>query len=175
MPELIIGVMSDSHDNMYNVEKALKFFREMDVKVIVHLGDIISPFIVKKMAELKYEGLMVIAIYGNNDGDRVLLSRMFMSAGWRILDPPAVEVVNGKKLLMMHGHGSVEYSKELAYSLAKGMNVDAVLYGHTHQKDSKVINGKVVLNPGETYGYLTGSATVAILDLDEMKPKFIEL
>ncbi len=175
MPELIIGVMSDSHDNMHNVEKALKAFREMGVKVVVHLGDIISPFIVRRMTELKYEGLTVIAIYGNNDGDRVLLNKMFASAGWRILDSPTVEVVGGKKLLMMHGHGSVDCSKELAYSLARGMDVDAVLYGHTHQKDSKVINGKVVLNPGETYGYLTGSATVATLDLDEMKLKFIEL
>ncbi len=175
MPKLIIGVMSDSHDNMHNVEKALKAFREMSVKVVVHLGDIISPFIVRRMAELKYEGLTIIAIYGNNDGDRVLLNKMFTSAGWRILDSPAVEVINGRKLLMMHGHGGVEYSRELAYSLARGMDVDAVLYGHTHHRDGRVINGKVVLNPGETYGYLTGSATVATLDLDEMKPEFIEL
>lgn len=175
MPKLIIGVMSDSHDNIHNVEKALKAFREMDIKLVIHLGDIISPFIVRRMAELKYEGLTITAIYGNNDGDRVLLNKMFTSAGWRILDSPALEVVSGKKLLMMHGHGSIEYSRELAYSLARGMDVNAVLYGHTHQKDSKIINDKVVLNPGETYGHLTGSATVAILDLDEMKPKFIEL
>ncbi len=173
---VLVGVMSDSHDNMANVEKAFNIFREHGVEAIIHLGDIISPFIVKKMAELSWSGLMVYAVYGNNDGDKPLLYRLFSEKGWSIWDGPRVIEVGGKKLLLMHGYNGIEHTREIAYSTASSYKgLDAVLYGHTHKRDHRVVDGVLVLNPGETYGYLFGEPSIAILDLEEMKVEFIEL
>jgi predicted phosphodiesterase len=39
-----------------------------------------------------------------------------------------------------------------------------VVYGHTHKPDVRKNNGVLVVNPGETGGWLTGKSTVALLD-----------
>ena len=172
---MIIGVMSDSHDNMLNVEKAFKVFSESNVEVIVHLGDIISPFIVRKMIQLSWSGLKIYAVYGNNDGDKYLLQKLFNKNNWVISEAPTIIEISGKKLLLMHGYNGPDFTKNLAYSIVRHMNIDILLYGHTHEKDYKIIDGKIVLNPGEVYGYLSGEASVALIDLEKMKVEFIKL
>jgi len=41
---MVIGIISDTHDHMDNIRKALKIFKEKNVKVILHAGDFVSPF-----------------------------------------------------------------------------------------------------------------------------------
>ena len=43
-----IGIISDSHDDITNVNKAIGIFEEMNVESIIHAGDIISPPIIKE-------------------------------------------------------------------------------------------------------------------------------
>lgn len=172
---MLLGIMSDSHDNINNVIKAFNIFRDKGIVYIIHLGDIISPFIAKKMIELKWEQLFVNAIYGNNDGDKILLRKIFDSVGWKIDSGPRIEEINGKKIFLMHGYNGIDFTKTLAYSIAKQKIADIVLYGHTHRIDKKNIDGTLVINPGETYGLLYGKATIAIVDLNKLTVEFIEL
>ncbi len=171
---MLIGVMSDSHDNMTNVIKAMNIFKEKGVKYIIHLGDIISPFIARKMADLGWKELTVEAVYGNNDGDKILLRKIFEKVGWSIDNGPRMIDVGNRRILIMHGYNGIDFTKRIAYSLAKNMNgIDAVFYGHTHKKDIKKINGRLVLNPGEVYGGLFGKPSIAIVDLDTLSAEFI--
>jgi len=39
-----IGIMSDSHDNMNMVAKAVELFNQRGVSRVLHAGDIIAPF-----------------------------------------------------------------------------------------------------------------------------------
>ncbi len=172
---MIIGVMSDSHDNMSNVVKAMKLFRERGVNIIFHLGDIISPFIVKKMTELSWKELEVYAVFGNNDGDKMLLNKLFTQRGWSIDNGPRIHSINGVKILYLHGYNGADFTRELVNSLARGFNVDVILYGHTHRVDVNVINNKLVLNPGELYGGLSGRATIALLDINKKKAEIIDI
>ena len=52
-----IGIISDSHDDVENVNKAIDIFEEEKVQVIIHAGDIISPPIIKEFKKLTDEGV----------------------------------------------------------------------------------------------------------------------
>ena len=36
--------MSDTHDHMDNISKAVKIFNERNIDVLIHCGDYVSPF-----------------------------------------------------------------------------------------------------------------------------------
>jgi putative phosphoesterase len=46
---------------------------------------------------------------------------------------------------------------------------DLILYGHTHRVDYRRQGKMVIVNPGEVCGWLTGSPTCALVDLDPLR------
>ena len=38
-----IGIISDSHDHVDNIRRAVSVFREASVELVIHAGDIVSP------------------------------------------------------------------------------------------------------------------------------------
>ena len=48
-----IGLISDSHDNIYNMKKSVNIFNTLGVEYVIHAGDIIAPFSLKILDELK--------------------------------------------------------------------------------------------------------------------------
>jgi len=41
---MIIAVMSDSHDNIWNLREALAIIKQRNAQMIIHCGDFIAPF-----------------------------------------------------------------------------------------------------------------------------------
>lgn len=165
---MVVGVISDSHDNIHALKKVVDHLLRHGVKSVVHLGDIISPFSVKLLKD-ELKEIPVIAVKGNNDGDVYQLSTMFTRYGWVFKPDPGVIEINKRKMLLMHGYGGINDTMMFARSLAKSLDVDFVLYGHTHKPVIEELDGKIVLNPGEVCGYLTGRISYAILDLETNK------
>lgn len=157
----IIGVISDSHDNMDAIRKAVDVFNEHHASLIFHAGDIISPFTADVFSGLK--GKMVL-IYGNNDGDRLYLREKFYGIGEFRRDP-YIDVINGKSIAMTHKPEIVD---------ALSLKYDVVIYGHTHEVDIRK-EDCLVINPGECCGYLTGKKTVGIINLNKMEAEIVEL
>lgn len=54
-------------------------------------------------------------------------------------------------------------------------DADVVIAGHTHTIVNESRNGKLYLNPGECCGWLSGTATVAVLDTDGPSAEIVEL
>lgn len=169
---MLIGVMSDSHDNLVAIAKALNVFREKDVDILIHLGDIISPFTFSKILEFPAK---ILVVTGNNDGDVFKLKEMAMKGGAILKQFMFITSIEDKQLLLIHGHGSREYTKTLVYSLASSGQYNMILYGHTHEVDTTYVGSTLVLNPGEVCGYLTNRQTVAIVDTTTMKYTIIDL
>ncbi|MEM1740896.1 MAG: metallophosphoesterase [Desulfurococcaceae archaeon] len=165
---MIIGVISDSHDNIYALKKVIERLLKHGVKSVIHLGDIISPFSVKLLKD-ELKEIPVIAVRGNNDGDIYQLTAMFTRYGWVFKPDPGIIEIDQRKILLLHGYGGTNDTLTFVNSLAKSLNVDFVLYGHTHKPVIEEINGKIILNPGEVCGYLTGKTSYAILDLEKNK------
>lgn len=164
----MLGIISDTHDNLTAVDDALEIFKKEGVKLIIHLGDIISPFTLRK-----FQGFQLQGIFGNNDGDKVLLQTIAGDMGFRIEDGPLELEIQGKKFLLVHGYGSVERTKKLVESFVNSGNYDFVLYGHTHQIDVRRVGHTLVLNPGEACGYLTGKRSLALLDVESSSARII--
>ncbi|MEM0198978.1 MAG: metallophosphoesterase [Desulfurococcaceae archaeon] len=165
---MLVGVLSDSHDNLVALREVLQRILEHNVEKVIHLGDIISPFTVKLMKEV-LKDTPVIAVRGNNDGDVYQLTTLFAKYNWVFFSEPTVIEISGKRILLFHGYGSPENTRKLVYALANSLDIDALLYGHTHLVDAERVHGKLVLNPGEVCGYITNRKSYALLDLDKLK------
>ncbi len=169
---VLLGVMSDSHDNLQNLEKALKILRQRSVDMVIHLGDIVSPFTMRRLVQFPAR---VIVIRGNNDGDLLQLREIANKAGAVFRDSPHEVRIEDRSILLVHGYGSKEFTKRIVYSIAKSGAYDIILYGHTHEPDVTEINRCLVVNPGEVFGYLSGEASVAIVDTRTLRAEIVRL
>ena len=158
-----LGVMADSHDNVPMVRRAVELFNQRQVDLVIHAGDFVAPFAVAPLADLDGR---VVAVFGNNDGERVVLAKKFEAIGE--VHPNLAEVeIDGKRIAATH-------YPELAKPIAASGQYDLVIYGHTHEID--VRQGEtVVLNPGEVGGWLSGRSTAAIVDLESMEVEIVDL
>jgi putative phosphoesterase len=159
---MLIGIMSDTHDNLNFVRKAIDIFNTRKVGHVIHAGDYTSPFTLKLFKDLKCE---YTGIFGNNDGDKLLLQER---AGGRIRPQPYVFTLHNRKIVVMHEHHVVE-------ALAESGHFDLVVYGHTHEGDARKVGSTLVVNPGEVGMWLYGKSSVAIADLERMDAELIEL
>ncbi|HCZ06489.1 MAG TPA: metallophosphoesterase [Thermotogae bacterium] len=155
-------VISDTHDRLEKVEKALDLALKREVNRIFHCGDIVSPFVIPL---LEKSGIEYVGVFGNNDGDRLLLTKR--SSG-KFSPYPAEFEVDGKKVLIMH-------EPVLLDAAVESGRYDFVFYGHTHELVVEEKSGAFVVNPGEACGYLTGKATCVLLDPKEKKWEILEL
>ena len=152
-----IGIISDTHDNLPLIKKAVDFFNEYKVDFVVHGGDFVAPFSLNPFLDsllCEWRGVL-----GNNDGEKVGLIEKSQE---RITPPPLFLTFNSKRLALTHIYQELE--------------ADIVIYGHTHEpKIYKEDSGKLIINPGEACGWLTGKATLAILDLDNFSAEIFNI
>jgi putative phosphoesterase len=158
--EVKIGVISDSHDNMEAIKKAVEIFNERDVDIVMHAGDIVSPFTADWFSKLNSK---MILIYGNNDGELLYLKEKFKGVG-EIYRDPFIAHMYGKSIVMTHKPEIVDAMAEMH---------DIVIYGHTHEMDIRR-DKALIVNPGESCGYLTGIRSIAIVYPNSMNAEIIE-
>jgi len=156
---MLIGIMADSHDNLPKIEQAVRFFNQRKVEVVLHGGDFIAPFVVKKLKDLSCN---LIGVFGNNDGEKEGLGKEISQIG-KIYSSPFSFTWLGKKILLVHDF------QDLAQKKLAVASFDIVVYGHTHQAKIRKIGMSLLINPGECGGWLTGKSTVALLDLKTME------
>jgi uncharacterized protein len=161
-----IGVLSDTHDNLPNIRKAVEMFSKNGVEALIHGGDFCSPFTLAEFKPLFERGVRMHAVFGNNDGDRVLLVRRageFCSFS----DGTCIVTLDGRKIVVMH-------YPELGEDLFRLGTYDLVIYGHNHKV--RVEGGqKKLLNPGTCSGYLADTATIALVDTGSMGVEILRL
>jgi putative phosphoesterase len=159
---MLIGIISDTHDDMEQIGRVVELFNSRDVKEIIHAGDFVSPFTFEVMGGLSGR---LTAIFGNNDGDKVLLKTRF---GDSIAAQPYMGDVAGVKVAIVHEPAAVE-------AFAKSGAFELVVYGHTHKPDVRNVNGTLIVNPGKVARLHKGLSTAALLDTDTMEVEIIEL
>ena len=150
-----IGLISDTHDNLPLIKKAVRFFNESKVDFVLHAGDYIAPFSLEPLEDL---GADWKGVFGNNDGDKELLSKK--SSG-RIEQPPLFFNFNSRKIALTHVFCELE--------------ADVIVFGHTHQPEIKKEGNCLLVNPGEVGSWLTDKSTVAILDLESLSAEIFHL
>jgi putative phosphoesterase len=141
---MLIAVMSDSHDHIWNLQKALNKVKDRNAGMIIHCGDFVAPFMLK---ELEETGIPVHGVFGNNDGDQYLLTKFSLTVFFNITLYGMIGTVDidGFKVGFTH-------QGDIAEGLAAGGRYDMVCFGHSHEYLLKKIGQTIYLNPGEIMG-----------------------
>jgi putative phosphoesterase len=165
---MLIGAISDSHDNLPLVEKAVQTLNNQKVGLVLHAGDYVAGFVIPKFKALNCK---LIGVFGNNDGDHELLKKRFGETNnCTIHDRFTTVTTEGYRVALLHGH-----EIELLKTIIDSESFNAVIHGHSHNMGIERKGKTLSINPGELCGYLTGKPTVAILDTEKNEAKIIEL
>ena len=154
-----IGILSDTHDYLPNIRKAIDLFNKEKVEMLIHCGDFVSLFVIKEFKDFKGK---ILATYGNNDGERTKLKEWLKELNpENEIDDYLTFEIDHLKFFVLHGTNS-----EVLDAIIRSRKYDVVIYGHTHKRVFKEEDGVLVINPGECCGYLSGTATVGIFDTE---------
>lgn len=149
----MIGILADSHDNLVMVRRAVGLFNDMGCDLVIHAGDFVAPF---AAAELRNLRCPVEAVFGNCDGEKAGLAEAFEAMG-EIREAPLTFSHGGLRFVLTHLDGPVP--KYIAT-----IPCDVLIFGHTHKPLSEQRDGVLLINPGETGGWLYGKSTAALFD-----------
>lgn len=165
---MLIGAISDTHDNLPLVEKSVQVLNEHNVGLVLHAGDYVAGFVIAKFKQLNCK---LIGVFGNNDGDHELLKKRFSeTTNCTIHERFASAIVEGYRIALLHGDET-----ELLNALADSGYFNAIVHGHSHFRGIQIRGKTLMVNPGETCGYVTGNPALAILDTEKNEAKIIEL
>jgi putative phosphoesterase len=124
---------------------------------LLFCGDFCAPFSLKQIAEGFSKPVHVV--WGNNDGDKMMMMRVIRDFTHVILHGEFGELaLGGRKIAVTH------YPR-IASPLAGSGEYDAVFYGHDHTANAAQRGATLLLNPGEVMGK-EGRSTFAWYDTE---------
>ena len=148
-----IGIISDTHDNIFNIKKVVNILKQEKVELVLHAGDFVAPLTLPL-----YKGLPFVGVFGNNDGDTFRLLGNAAKNNLLMAGQVWEQVVDDLEMVMYHGT-----EKILTDALIASQKYDVVIYGHTHQPDIRVVGKTLIVNPGTVHGF-EKSATFVLFD-----------
>lgn len=156
---MLIGVISDTHDNIHKIQEAVTVFNKEAVDMVIHLGDYVAPFSLKPLEALKcpWKG-----VFGNNDGEKQGL--IAMSKG-NITEGPLRLKFAGISICAVHDITTMQ----------NPCKADLLLHGHTHKAEIINKDGLFSVNPGECGGWLYGKSSIAVLNVEKKDARIIPL
>ncbi len=157
---MLIGLISDTHDRLSMIDRALELFDRRGVQAVSHPGDLVAPFAAQRL--LQYTGPIYVT-YGNNDGEREGLKKILP----QITGGPVKLVMAGRKILVHH---FIDWCSSHDIKQA-----DIVITGHTHEVVNERQNRTLFVNPGECCGWVNDRRTVALLDTETMSAEIVDL
>jgi putative phosphoesterase len=171
-----IAIISDSHDNLANLQKVLDYCREEKVEKLIHCGDLAEIETLDYLKE-NFSG-DIFWTFGNMDRGHAA-DYPFADGKYKAINifskHGEVEIM-GKKIAFVH-------FPEYARRLAEEGRFDYVFYGHTHKPWTEKVQGEnnfgnikecELLNPGNVANqyYLP---TFAIWDTNSPDFKLIRI
>ena len=153
-----IAIVSDSHDNLVNIERGLKMIEERGIANGMHLGDYCAPFAIELFAK---SGIQWKGVWGNVDGDKLKCYQRVQPYGTMDLAEGDFReiLVEGRTLFLTH-------YPEIARIAALSKKFDAVFHGHTHIAVQEMVENTLLANPGELCGARYGEPSFAIYDTE---------
>ncbi len=158
-----IGILSDTHNNLANLQAGLAVFQKECIDTLVHCGDLTDVSLVAAL-----RGFRVIYVLGNGD-----VASGEIRAALLEQDPENYVGlvyggrIGGVRVAATHGHlpGRVE---ELVHS----GEYDYVFKGHSHRHQDEMFGFTRLINPGALGGLHVEDRQVCIVDFDSGKVAF---
>jgi putative phosphoesterase len=160
-----IGILSDTHGNVHNTQRALDILREHGVALIVHCGDITTTEIVELFA-----GQKVAFVWGNIDRNSALLRSAVERLGSATIGREYTAEIGGVRIAACHGDDPDQLHNLLQSGLYRYL-----FHGHTHRRHDDRVGSTRVINPGALGGTRHESRSLCVLDLASDEAVFIEI
>jgi putative phosphoesterase len=157
---MLAALAADSHDNLPLIARAVEVCRQRKAEVLFHAGDFIAPFAAKVW--VTFAG-PIFAVFGNNDGERAGLRQVLPG----LKNGPHLFRVGDREVLVSHRE------EDLTEALVAQANL--VLVGHTHRRKVEARGQAVLVNPGEVGAWLTGQASLALVELETLAVELVDL
>ena len=161
-----IGILSDTHNNIENLQAALQIIKQKDIHTIIHCGDVTRVEVAPLLADLR-----VIYLAGNGDllwGEirRSLLEMNPESFGGLVFSGE----MDGVRIAAAHGHedGVVD-------ELARSGEYDYVFCGHSHRHKDEQVGKTRLINPGALGGLKVEPRSICLLELNSGLAEFVTL
>lgn len=165
-----IGIISDTHDNIWNFDKAVRSLKKEGIETLIHCGDYCAPFMLFRLESLN---IPVHGVFGNGDGDKYLMTKLTYTNLKNItLYGELGEIeIEGRKIAFLH-------DQKLANGLFAKKEYDLVCHGHIHKSYLTEEEKRYLICPGEIMGlkekpsfsiYDTSSHMVKIVSLDKLR------
>ncbi len=139
-----IAIMSDSHDNIWHLKTALTLISEKGAEAIIHCGDFVAPFMLKRLDKA---GIPVHGVLGNNDGSVLTLTRAAdqQLSHIHLHDRVGRITLDGCRIAFTH-------HPDVGRAFAATGEFDLVCCGHSHDWHEEKVGRCTLLNPGEIMG-----------------------
>jgi len=132
-----LGIVSDTHDNLDIVDRAVATFADADVNTVIHCGDFVAPFSAAAFDDVPD----LYAVRGNNDGEWAL--QQVVEDFGTYLGEMGELSIDGREIAVYHGT-----SGAIVDALVDCETYDYVLHGHTHEYAHEEHGETVRINPG---------------------------
>jgi putative phosphoesterase len=161
-----IAILSDSHDRIPNLRLAVELANRQGCALLIHCGDLISPFMLDELAG--FAGAVHL-VYGNNTGDQHLISSGCSTRYTALTHHGLLGVVEagGRKIAFTH-------YPQMARGLAAQGNFDVICCGHNHRFRVEKIGDTLLLNPGELLGK-DAQPSFMVLDCGSLEVERLEV
>lgn len=149
---MLIGLISDTHipDRAKEIpENVYSAFKNVDL--ILHAGDLTSLKVIEELENIA----PVIAIQGNMD-----------RANGINLPTAKVLEAEGLRIGIVHGEVYPRADTQQLLYLARELNVDILVSGHSHQPKIEQTEGILLLNPGSPVVPRLADRTVMLLEIN---------
>lgn len=145
-------VFSDSHGNYSKMKAAAEL--HPDAKMIIFLGDGLRD---ADMLFERFSSIPHAAVKGNCDFS-------FTYGAETYLDEQTIDV-DGVRIFLCHGHKyGVKSSPTNLWYRAREKEVNAALFGHTHDPYDRYVEGIHLFNPGSI-----GQGSYGLINIDKGK------
>ncbi len=158
-------MLADTHDRVPAIAELTRRFQESAVGMVLHAGDYCSPFALRPFLDAS---IALAGVFGRNDGDREgLRAEASRGMGTELYESPHSVEVNGARILLVYDLGEVSERSIAEHAI--------VIHGFTHQRQLRTVGDTLLLNPGEACGWLYGTPSAAILDLETKAVEIVTL
>ena len=157
-----IGIVSDTHNMLRNVERIVALFDGAAVDRVVHTGDITQAKTLEIFGRMRAR---LVGVFGNNDLERDSLEAACRAHRLEFSEPPLQLEWAGRRISVVHD------PQDLHPGLLDDCHV--ALHGHDHRQRIERVGETLVVNPGECAGHMAGLNAIGVLDLASLETELL--